>query len=32
MGFNFDSWGGEAFLGSCASPNGILIARKIIRE
>ena len=29
MGFNFDSWGGEAFLGSCASPNGILIARKI---
>ena len=28
MGFNFDSWGGEAFLGSCASPNGILIARK----
>ena len=29
MGFNFNSWGGEAFLGSCASPNGILIARKI---
>ena len=29
MGFNFDSWGGEAFLGSCANPNGILIARKI---
>ena len=29
MGFNFDSWGGEPFLGSCASPNGILIARKI---
>ena len=29
MGFNFDSWGGEAFLGSCASLNGILIARKI---
>jgi hypothetical protein len=29
MGFNFDAWGGEAFLGSCASPNGILIARKI---
>lgn len=29
MGFNFGSWGGEAFLGSCASPNGILIARKI---
>ena len=29
MGFNFDSWGGEAFLGSCVSPNGILIARKI---
>ena len=29
MGFNFDSWGGEAFLGSCASPNGIIIARKI---
>ena len=27
MGFNFDSWGGEAFLGSCASPNGILIAK-----
>jgi len=29
MGFNFNSWGGEAFLGSCASTNGILIARKI---
>ena len=29
MGFNFDSWGGEPFLGSCASPNGIMIARKI---
>ena len=29
MAFNFDSWGGEAFLGSCASTNGILIARKI---
>ena len=29
MGFNFNSWGGEAFLGSCASPNGIIIARKI---
>lgn len=29
MGFNFDSWGGEPFLGSCASQNGIMIARKI---
>jgi len=29
MGFNFDSWGGEAFLGLCSSANGILIARKI---
>ena len=29
MGFNFSSSGGEAFLGSCASQNGILIARKI---
>ena len=29
MGFNFDSWGGDPFLGSCASPNGIMIARKI---
>ncbi|MDB9712988.1 hypothetical protein OAA78_04830 [Flavobacteriaceae bacterium] len=27
MGFSFESWGGEPFLGSCASPNGILIAR-----
>lgn len=29
MGFNFDSWGGEPFLGSCASQNGLLIARKV---
>ena len=29
MGFNFDSWGGEPFLGNCASPNGVMIARKI---
>ena len=29
MGFNFDSWGGEPFLGSCASQNGLMIARKV---
>ena len=29
MGFNFDSWGGEPFLGNCASPNGVMIARKV---
>lgn len=28
MGFNFDSWGGQAFPGSCLDVNGILIARK----
>jgi hypothetical protein len=31
MGFNFDSWGGEPFLGNCASPNGVIISRKVIR-
>ena len=30
MGFNFDSWGGEPFLGSCASLNGLMIARKVL--
>lgn len=30
MGFNFDSWGGEPFLGSCASQNGLMIARKVL--
>lgn len=29
MGFNFDSWGGQSFLGSCLEVNGLLIARKI---
>ena len=28
MGFNFDSWGGQAFPGSCLDVNGILIARE----
>lgn len=29
MAFNFNSWGGEAFPGSCLEVNGVLIARKI---
>jgi len=29
MGFNFDSWGGQPFPGSCLEVNGLLIARKI---
>ncbi|CAI8425475.1 MAG: Uncharacterised protein [Flavobacterium sp. SCGC AAA160-P02] len=29
MAFNFNSWGGEAFPGSCLVVNGVLIARKI---
>ena len=29
MAFNFESWGGLPFLGSCLDINGLLIARKI---
>ena len=29
MAFNFESWGGLPFLGSCLDVNGLLIARKI---
>ena len=29
MAFNFESWGGLPFLGSCLNVNGLLIARKI---
>ena len=29
MGFNFDSWGGQPFPGSCLEVNGLLIVRKI---
>ena len=29
MGFNFDSWGGQPFPGSCLVVNGLLIVRKI---
>ena len=29
MAFNFESWGGMPFLGSCLDVNGLLIARKI---
>ena len=29
MAFNFESWGGLPFLGSCLEVNGLLIARKI---
>tara|TARA_B110000908_G_scaffold163977_1_gene211270 strand:- start:799 stop:1491 length:693 start_codon:yes stop_codon:yes gene_type:complete len=28
MGFNLNSWGGEAFAGSCFNVNGILVVRK----
>ena len=31
MAFNFESWGGLPFPGSCLDVNGILIARKIIK-
>tara|TARA_B100002019_G_scaffold138052_1_gene118926 strand:- start:99 stop:299 length:201 start_codon:yes stop_codon:yes gene_type:complete len=29
LAFNFESWGGMPFLGSCLDVNGLLIARKI---
>ena len=29
MAFNFESWGGLPFPGSCLDVNGLLIARKI---
>ena len=29
MGFNFESWGGLPFPGSCLDVNGLLIARKV---
>ena len=29
MAFNFESWGGLPFPGSCLEVNGLLIARKI---
>ena len=28
IAFNFESWGGQAFAGSCIEANGLLIARK----
>jgi len=28
MGFNLNSWGGEAFAGSCFNVNGVLVVRK----
>ena len=31
MAFNFESWGGMPFPGSCLDVNGLLIARKILK-
>ena len=29
MAFNFESWGGMPFPGSCLDVNGLIIARKV---